>query len=138
MNFRLSLTVDTDWDKPDGYMEHEFSVGTWKEAKEYARSVIAYNPEDMESALNGEFDYNWCINSEYTQWPEAASLLREYHPRYDQTAPALTATLEVLPEQREQINISDMYHEQNKKLSATVNEAKERTKLAELQAKYNQ
>lgn len=138
--FRLSVRLETDWDKPDAILTHEFVAKDWAEAEAMARASISYSEEDLQAALDGEFDYNWCINHEYTPWPEMAWQAKEA-VEFTRGAslskgngPTLTAELEIVTKSKT-IDIGAEFYRQNKLLGGTEEIKQAERELLMAQAK---
>jgi hypothetical protein len=118
--YKLSVRLETDWDKPDGILTHEFTAKSWAEAEAIARASISYSEEDLQSALDGEFDYNWCSIHKYTPWPEMTWQAKQAIEflRKGQKPPSLTAELEEVSESRT-IDIGAEFYRQNKLLGGS-------------------
>lgn len=134
MQFLAKISIETDWDQPDGYIEETFFADSLEEAAEKVKKSVLYNKENLQYALNGEFDYNWQIIPEIVEWEEAAAHLSEHHDleRYGHKVANVTATITPIAPGAITVDLSKEWKAQNKILSDSENERKKRAQLEKL------
>lgn len=128
------ISIETDWDQPNGYIEEEFEASSLKDAAERVRKSVLYNQRDLKDALNQEFDYNWCIIPDIVEWNEAASLLNEHHnlENYGHKVSNISAVITPVIEGSITVDISKEWKEQNKVLSDNVARYEKKSQLEKL------
>lgn len=136
MNFKLSVEFETDWDTPNQVLTKYFSAKSWEEAKEIAEKSICYTEQNMEDALNEEFDYNWSIMPDLTPWTELAYRINEMAMYTDGycDGPTVYATLELISESIE-VDITKEYYRQNNILAEADKLRRAEEELAAAKAK---